>query len=293
MNIPKIAILLAGFEGEKYFSEQILSLLGQKQVKVDIYVRVDGDSESFKNQVQDIAINNKQVNFIEGDIESSSGMNFYKLVLSFRDNKYDYYAFCDQDDIWLENKLNRAIGCMLNSNALGYSSSCTAFFSSGRKVVNRVGSQRQFDHFFQAAGPGCTYVLSNKGFFFLQRFLKENQELLLISAHDWLIYFIFRLMKKKWFLDEDSHLLYRQHSLNVAGVNKGFISKLNRIKPLYNGWYNQDLIRLHLFARSKGMKPKFFNPLSLRRSKIYSIIIWMYYHLFAKKQIINREKETY
>jgi len=291
MNTPKIAILMAGFHGEKYLHEQIFSLKNQKQVEIDIFIRVDGDSLIFQSMLENLAIKNKNIFLLKGDILSSSGTNFYNLILTMIDTTYDYYALCDQDDIWLENKLIRAVECISNSESLAYSSGCTAFYFSGEKKVHQLGLQNKYDFLFQAAGPGCTYVLKNEGFIFLQNFLNENKKLLEVNAHDWLIYFILRLAGKKWYLDQESNLFYRQHSFNVAGINSGFVAKFKRFKLLFSGWYIEDLKALHLFARSKGFTSNLLNPLSLRRSKIYSIVTWIYYHIFFKKKIINIENE--
>ena len=209
-----------------------------------------------------------------------------------KDKTYDCYALCDQDDIWLEDKLIRAYRCLEDSKSSGYSSSCTAFYSNGKKKLYHHGNQNKLDYFFQAAGPGCTYVLSNEGFFFLQKFLNENIKLLQVSAHDWLIYFILRLANKKWFIDNESFLMYRQHSSNVAGVNSGIFAKLKRLKLLFFGWYVDDLKKLHLFARKKGHKLSFMNPFRLRRSMLYSLVTWVYFHLYLKKKIFMIENET-
>ena len=44
---PKIAVLLAGYNGQKYIQEQVLSLISQKEVLVEIFIRVDGQSKIF------------------------------------------------------------------------------------------------------------------------------------------------------------------------------------------------------------------------------------------------------
>ena len=219
--IPRFAVLLAGFEGRKFLYEQVFSLLNQKGVSVDIFIRVDGKSVSFRKMVIRLASDFENVHFISGDEISSSGMNFYKLILDMKDSTYDYYALCDQDDIWKDTKLHRSHRCLIDKAVSGYSSGFTTFNLRGSKKKYVNGQMSKFDHFFQSSGPGCSFVFDRKGFIFLQTYLKQNQELLSVLAHDWLIYFIFRINDLGWYIDSESHLLYRQHKSNVAGLIAG------------------------------------------------------------------------
>jgi len=283
--IPRVAVLLAGFDGQKYLYEQVFSLLNQKRVSVDIFIRVDGDSSIFTDMVIQLASEFKNIHFLQGDFLSSSGMNFYRLIIGMQDKTFDFYALCDQDDIWEDTKLQRAVECLTDKSVSGYSSGFTTFNSTGMKKRHSNGQQSKFDHFFQSSGPGCTFVFDRAGFVFLREYLLENHELLSVLAHDWLIYFVFRFNNIGWRIDSESHLLYRQHSSNVAGVNSGFGAKIKRAKLLFSGWYISDLLLLMSFARRRGFTPRFFSPLQLRRSKAQSIFIWLYYWLFVKNRL--------
>jgi rhamnosyltransferase len=277
---PKIAVLLAGYNGQKYIQEQVLSLISQKKVLVEIFIRVDGESEIFIELISRLAKQFNNIHYIKGDVISSSWSNFYNLILGMSPNDFDYYAFCDQDDIWLDNKLINAISCFDGNSAQGYSSAFSTFNSAGKKITYQLGSQTKFDYFFQSAGPGCTFVLNNAGFDFLQSFLLKNPSMLSVSAHDWLVYFIFRFNNMKWIIDTESYIYYRQHSSNVAGVNKGIKAKFKRVKILFHGWYFSDLMCLLSFAKQKNNLPGFYNAFQLRRSKIQSVFIWVYFWLY-------------
>lgn len=285
MIIPKIAILFAGYKGHKYIYEQVLSLLSQKGVDIEIFIRVDGACEIFSRLVLQLDKQYSNIHALNGDVISSSGMNFYKLILGMKEKTFDFYALCDQDDIWEDTKLQRAVKCLTDKSISGYSSGFTTFNSTGIKKRYSNGQQSKFDHFFQCPGPGCTFVFNRAGFMFLQSYLMQKQELLSVLAHDWLIYFIFRVNDLGWYIDPESHLLYRQHASNVAGVNSGFSAKIKRIKLLFNGWYISDLKRLMSFARRGGFLPIFLSPFQLRRSKAHSLFIWFYYWYYFKNRL--------
>ena len=282
MMYPRVAVLLAAYKGHKYIYEQVLSLLGQCGVSVDIFIRVDGDDNLFSNEVIQLAMDYENIHFLKGDLISSPSSNFYKLVLEMEDYSFDYYALCDQDDIWSNYKLNRAIASFSNNLIQGYSSGFTTFNSSGRKKIYKLGKKTEFDHLFQSAGPGCTFVLNIEALIFLQNFLKDNHSLLEVLAHDWLIYFVFRVNKMEWVLDEESHLFYRQHNANVAGVNSGLAAKVKRFRLLFSGWYFTDLKILFSFAKNLGFSPSITDIFNLRRSKMESLFIWLYLWLFFK-----------
>lgn len=285
MKLPKVAVLLAAYNGHKYIYEQVFSLLNQKRVSVDIFIRVDGDSDTFTNIIIKLASQFDNVHYISGDVLSSPSKNFYSLILGMKDYRFDYYALCDQDDIWCEKKLIRAASSISDNSGYGYSSSFTTFNSSGLNKQYSIGQQTKFDYLFQSAGPGCTFVLSNPGFTFLQRYLVENQQLQSVLAHDWLIYFILRLNKMKWFIDTDSNILYRQHSSNVAGANVGFNAKIKRFKVLFQGWYFTDLKTLYSFALGQGISVRLRDVFQLRRSKLQSVVIWMYFWLYFRSRL--------
>jgi len=283
--LPKIAILLAGYDGQKYIQEQVFSLINQKEVLVEIFIRIDGQSKIFIELVTRLENQFENIHYIKGDAISSPSKNFYNLILGMKRHDFDYYALCDQDDIWLDNKLTNAISNFNDDSAQGYSSAFTTFNSIGKKRTYQLGAQTKFDYFFQSAGPGCTFVLNNAGFDFLQSFLLKNPSMLSVSAHDWLIYFIFRFNNMKWIIDTESYIYYRQHFSNVAGVNKGIKAKFKRINMLFYGWYFSDLIHLLSFAKQKSKLPSFYNALQLRRSKIQSVFIWLCFWFYFKSKL--------
>ena len=101
-----------------------------------------------------------------------------------------------------------------------------------KKTIKKNQPQQKFDHLFESAGPGCTFVMNKKLALKLQQFLKRDQFNQLDNYHDWLIYAFARTHGFKWYIDSYPGVDYRQHSLNVFGANvgiKAFISRTNRV----------------------------------------------------------------
>ena len=139
---------------------------------------------------------------------------------------FDYVSLADQDDIWFEDKLSRAID-ILTGREPGfdcYSSNVVAFWEDDtRKLIDKAQPQHKWDFVFEAAGPGCTYVLKVSVVSELKPLLLSFQEQISkIGLHDWFIYAFSRAKGYKWFIDPVPSMLYRQHSSNQVGVNSGF-----------------------------------------------------------------------
>ena len=65
-----------------------------------------------------------------------------------------------------------------------------------------------------------------------------------VGLHDWFIYAFFRSHGLRWFIDPEYKLLYRQHSENQVGINKGWQANLKRLDLLHKGWIKQQVINI-------------------------------------------------
>ena len=142
---------------------------------------------------------------------------------------------------------------MLEKCAQGYSSNVTAFWTSGKKcLVNKAQQQRAFDFMFEAAGPGCTYVLDRKLALSIQQMvLRADENLLHMPYHDWLIYAYARANGFTWIIDEWPSMQYRQHENNQIGVNYGWHSFWLRLRKMLSGHgFEQSLLIADLVQAS-------------------------------------------
>ncbi len=168
----------------------------------------------------------------------SASANFFRLLRDVDLTDIDYLGLSDQDDVWLEDKLNSAIQIIVSNNVDAYSSNVLAFWPDGtKKLINKAQPQQSYDYMFESAGPGCTFVLTKTLALKLQEFLLKNEvKCQSVALHDWFIYAYARANGYKWFIDPTPHMLYRQHAENVVGANVGFTAKIARWKKLRAGW---------------------------------------------------------
>ena len=101
-----INVLMSCYNGEKYFDEQIASILNQKTTrKIELYIRDDGSKDSTKEVLRKYeAYENIHINLAE----NTGVVKSFIDLLSYCEEA-DYYAFADQDDIWFEDKLEKAM----------------------------------------------------------------------------------------------------------------------------------------------------------------------------------------
>ena len=246
-NNPSIAVLLAAYNGMEWIEEQVASILSQKNISIEIFISVDLSNDKTYEWCQDLARNNSYIKVLPyGERFGGAAKNFYRLIRDVDFSYFDYIALSDQDDIWDSDKLHHAISVIEKDNLDGYSSNVTAFWSDGKeRLVKKSFPQKRFDYFFEAAGPGCTYVLKQKSAQKFKKFLTKNWEVNnCIDSHDWLIYAFFRSRKMSWRIDSISLMLYRQHESNQVGCNFGFLAYLKRIKLIRNGWYRSEVRKI-------------------------------------------------
>ncbi len=105
---PFVSVVMSAYNGEKYISEQIDSILDQKGVEVNLVIRDDGSTDS-TIQVIERYLDRGNVKLIRGE-NVGFGHSFMRAL--FECPQSDYYAFSDQDDVWLQDKLIKTINNM-------------------------------------------------------------------------------------------------------------------------------------------------------------------------------------
>jgi len=283
-QIPKVAILMAAYNGRKWIEEQLHSIWSQENVLIDIYISVDLSKDNTYVFLKNIAKDNKNLNILSyGKRYGDAAKNFYRLIKDVDTSPYDYIAFSDQDDIWHSQKLIRGINEMKLSGSQGFSSDVMAFWPDGKeKLVKKSYPQKRFDFIFESAGPGCTYIFCSEPFQEFKSFVINNwNKVLKIDFHDWLAYSFFRIKNYKWIIDNKPLMLYRQHSHNQFGANLSFRAYFARLKLIKNGWYLSQIKNISDVLNLDSINMSFIlkNLMQTRRKKFdaISMIIFSFY----------------
>lgn len=211
-----INILLSTYNGERFVREQIDSVLNQTQEGCSLFVRDDGSSDGTKDILLEYG---KTINCVFSE-NIGCGKSFWELLRASGDS--DYYAFCDQDDVWDNDKIETAIRHLKNEDNQLPLLYCCRYKSVDKdlKLIKDYGSDGisfpSFKRcFIYSIAAGCTFVMNRKARDLLIRFNKEN-----LDIHDWTATKIISLFGKIIF-DSSSHINYRQHGNNAIGDKRG------------------------------------------------------------------------
>ncbi|MGJ0321447.1 glycosyltransferase [Aliarcobacter cryaerophilus] len=286
----KIAVLLASYNGVKYIKEQVDSILNQKEVDVTIFVSDDLSTDKTVEYLQDIYKDFKNIVYLPSGLKfGGAGKNFFRLIRDVDFSSFDFISFVDQDDIWYEDKLIRAIKTIEDKQIDAYSSNVLAFWEDGKEmIINKSSSQARYDYLFEAAGPGCTYVLKKDLAISLQKFISENwEDVNKVELHDWFIYAFARENNYKWHIDEKPSMRYRQHTSNQVGANDGLKAKLKRLKKVLSSWYREEIIKIIKVLRLEN-KYK-FSKYILNKSYINNLLLLRYSFEFRR----NKKEKIY
>ena len=248
---PKVAVLLAAYNGEKWIEDQLLAIINQKDVDLNVYISLDLSTDNTLDIIARLSKQYPQIRLLPYGIKfGSAAPNFYHLLLNVPVGNYDYIALSDQDDLWLENKLKRAIEVLNEGQASGYSSDFTAFWENGKeKAVKKSYPQCAYDYLFESPGPGCSFVLKKDLALAVRRYLKLSSSLSGLDWHDWLIYAFARANNYKWIIDNTSYILYRQHANNQLGVNLGSMAFSKRVGDIVSGYGIKQSLKIIGFLR--------------------------------------------
>ena len=241
LHKPKVAVLLAVFNGVQYLQKQLDSIFEQEGVDVDIYISVDASKDGSEAWVDGQALSDARIHVLpHGHKFGGAAPNFFRLIRDVSFNEFDYVCFADQDDIWLPQKLARALQLLgqNESSIKAYSSNAVAFWADGKTAfINKSQPQTEWDYLFEAAGPGCTYVLSKVLAKEIQELvIREKSSVNLIGLHDWFMYAYARSKGYLWIIDDQALIRYRQHSNNQVGMNSGLKAFMHRARKVSSGW---------------------------------------------------------
>ena len=249
MTDPKVLVLLSTYNGERHLEEMLDSLLHQRGVEIKILVRDDGSTDGTKRVLQRFS---NQVTLMEKD-SSNVGVNesFKLLVSASLLYPCDYIAFCDQDDLWMPDKLVRAVQQLRLSNKSHYASKRFCFrvdvgsateFPKGRVTPSLISG------IFENVSAGCTTVVSREH---MSRLV--GMDLTRIDgSYDHLIYLASVALDESYF-DQEPHIYYRLHETNAIGIPK---KRKRHIREIYEEInYKTRLFEALFPALRSGMKP--------------------------------------
>jgi glycosyltransferase involved in cell wall biosynthesis len=242
------------FNGAQYLNEQLISIANQSYKNWHLYVSDDGSIDHTLEilRVFQSRHGENRVVIFDGPKQGPT-KNF--LSLAYRVHQQcDYFAFCDQDDIWHEDKLSRAIK-FLGSPKQNYPS----LYCSSTRYISQSGDYLQGSYVFkkapsfknalvQSIAGGNTMVFNKAA----ASLLAKTPFASTLEAHDWWLYILTAGCGGQVYYDPKPSIDYRQHSGALVGENQSLRAKYIRIKKLldgrFRGWNDKNIEALTDFV---------------------------------------------
>ena len=273
---------MATYNGEKYLVEQLDSIINQTYHNWNLLIRDDNSTDKTLEIIQNYHKKDKRIKILK-DNKGNLGIvrNFEELLKS---SESEFIMFSDQDDIWVENKLDMYLkmiekiknkGFMIHSDAILFDKNKSNILKDtfiSKKAINKGLENVFFNYFVQ----GATILISKEIKNFILPFPKE------VYLHDRYIHLISELFFERIFVNK-ALIYYRQHGDNQIGakntirelLSKRYFDERDRqlIKVIYNKYgslLTEDKKKLieEYFKITDIEKNRFNRFLNLKKSKI-------------------------
>lgn len=236
MKTKKVEILLATYNGGQYLREQLDSILNQDYDNWIVRAADDASTDHTYEILEEYRERYPQKFIVEKNQKGfgCAKKNFMNLI---KNSSCDYVMCCDQDDVWLPNKISLTLEKMKKTE----SGDMPVLVHTDLKVVDselQVLSESFFEHsnfrkefelnevLIQNFVTGCTTMMNRK----LADLMSQIDDCDKILMHDWVAAVLATTVGKVGFVDTPT-MLYRQHAINSVGAKKyGFALFISKLK---------------------------------------------------------------
>lgn len=245
MSDPLIDILMATYNGERFVGEQIESIQAQTYKNWHLLVSDDCSSDGTLCLVRRYASEDGRIRIVsEGVKHGGARENFFNLM---RFSDAPYCMFCDQDDVWLSEKIEKSL-VEIRRLEKRYGTDVPLLVFCDMKVVDEKlnvthDSFERSSHFdpkrlafrqllAHNVAAGCCMLFNSVLLEVCRRTDGSGAEM-----HDWWAMLAASAFGHIAFVD-DSLSLYRQHGDNEVGANE--YSPVNRV--MNRGYMSQQFV---------------------------------------------------
>ncbi|MCL1950271.1 MAG: glycosyltransferase family 2 protein [Turicibacter sp.] len=243
-----ISVVMATYNGAKYLEQQLDSILGQTTSVQEIIIVDDGSKDKTLEILNRYQKQYSHIQIYQNEKNLGPARTFAKATLL---SKGDLIFFCDQDDIWLENKVEKVRRVFHEKENVQVL--CTSYYLLMEKTSEIKNSSGHTGELTQISlerilidniAPGCTYAFRGEW----REEAKKIQEDIFI--HDW-FYLVLGARENGLYFYDCPLIKYRIHAGNTIGLDLSFFDKFNRRKYIqrtsqnvgfYQGIMKQKLI---------------------------------------------------
>lgn len=262
----KVVVLMSTWQGERFVEEQLRSILDQLPADGRVIVRDDGSTDAGVARIE--ALGDARVTVVRGE-----NLGFARSFFSLLDSApadADVYMLSDQDDVWLPDKIARAV------EHLAPLQDRPALYCSRLHLVDEdlrplglspawSGSPSFRNALVENIAVGCTCAVNRSGLLLA----RQAGDPRLVYFHDWWLYLVIAAFGTV-IADPEPTILYRQHAGNQVGASRGWrrylrtprlLGKRNWVHAMFGQIEN--FRRLHadrLPAEDRRLLERYFDP---------------------------------
>lgn len=240
----RASVAMATYNGEKYLAEQISSVLASMGDNDELIISDDGSSDATINIINQFINKDKRIKIFLNDCKGIQ--HNFNNALSHTEGKFIFY--CDQDDVWINDKINRVINIFDTTKAdlvihNGYHTNSMLdrckedIFQQSKISVNPIRN------FIKSTQWGCCMAVNRKSLKYVLPFYQG-------VGHDIWTGIIIGIYGKITLLN-DHLILHRLHEKNVTVRTSSLLFKtknrfllaeklINRINNLNKGIYGYE-----------------------------------------------------
>lgn len=237
---PRVAILMATYNGARFLDAQLGSIAAQDFPLIDIVASDDGSNDNTGALLTRLGADWRKGAFRWRQGPQKGFAENFRALLTDPSVSADYLAFSDQDDLWEPDKLSTAIA------ALRRCGDRPALFCSRTRLIDEggreVGQSANFvkppsfgNALVQSIAGGNTMVF-NRG---AHRLLAEAARRTGFVSHDWFAYQLVAGAGGEVIFERRPLVRYRQHQSNLVGSNRGLRPALARLFAAFGGRFTR------------------------------------------------------
>ena len=241
MTLPRVAILLAVHNGERFLWEQIASLASQSWPEIDVWASDDGSTDGSAAILLRAATGWRKGSFRTLKGPGNGFAENFRSLITNPEIHADTYAFCDQDDVWMADKLQTAIGWLGQQDAAR-----PCVFCSRTRITNSAGEAIGLSPLFskppafrnaivQSIAGGNTMVMNQSA----RKILAEASRRTGFVTHDWWTYMVITGAGGTVHYAATPLVNYRQHGANMVGENNSWRARWMRIRLMRAGRFSE------------------------------------------------------
>ena len=239
--LPRVAILMAVCNGQAYLQEQLNSIAVQTHGKWKILASDDGSDDTSRDILDGFAAAGHPLRRLSGP-QQGPAANFLYLINSFADLACDddVMAFCDQDDVWMPERLAHGLRALTQLDPDKPALFCSRSLITdaalqsprlSRKWPRPAGFRNAL---VQNIAAGNTILLNTAGTRLVCHAAREAGN---VVVHDWWVYQLITAAGGLIVHENTPLIYYRQHGHNQIGANTSFRARCIRVWMIMKGQF--------------------------------------------------------